>query len=333
MAEKDPWNARAPSGDSRYTNYVNTPELASLLPALYPGVFPNLAAYKKPRADLDAILMTGIPSGVVAGFQNYTGADQADMLRLNVAVPPSKKPNDLGLVAGDAAGFPNGRRLNDDVVTIELRAIAGSDDPAGRPVLHPGRRRQRRHGRDEQHQRGRHRQVPLPRSAGRGVPDRAGYHGVVSPPAAAVENPHAGQGAVLLDIGGDIGAVVVTMPATMDGSRWRSGRSVPTPTPSPRVVTRTTPTSPSYDDPWPVGRSRRWCTPSWTRAPTSSTSRGRPASTWSPTCEGARSPRRPGRSDQGALRPGTRRPTACGSPARSRATRVPGLWPPATLVA
>lgn len=47
------------------------------------------------------------------------------MLRLNVAVPPSAKPDILGLVAGDAAGFPNGRRVFDDVVTIELRAVAG----------------------------------------------------------------------------------------------------------------------------------------------------------------------------------------------------------------
>jgi len=46
-----------------------------------------------------------------------------------VAIPPSANPNDLGLVAGDAAGFPNGRRLNDDVVTIELRAVAGLTIP------------------------------------------------------------------------------------------------------------------------------------------------------------------------------------------------------------
>ncbi|MET1059800.1 MAG: DUF4331 domain-containing protein [Nocardioides sp.] len=137
MVEKDQWNARAPRGDSRYTKYVNAPELGTLLPALYPGVFPRLAGYTKPRADLNAILMTGIPSGVVDGFQNYTGAVQADLLRLNVAIPPSKKPNDLGLVAGDAAGFPNGRRINDDVVTIELRAIAGLTIPLVDPSYTP----------------------------------------------------------------------------------------------------------------------------------------------------------------------------------------------------
>ena len=73
MAEKDLWNARPPSRDSRFAKYVDRPELAKLLPALYPGVFPNLAAYGKARADLNAILLTGIPSGVVPGFQNFTG--------------------------------------------------------------------------------------------------------------------------------------------------------------------------------------------------------------------------------------------------------------------
>jgi hypothetical protein len=125
MAEKDRWNALAPRYDKQFAKYVDKPELASLLPALYPGVFANLKAYTKPRADLNAILLTGIPQGVVPGFQNYTGPVESDMLRHNVAVKPTAKPNDLGLVAGDAAGFPNGRRVDDDVVTIELRAIAG----------------------------------------------------------------------------------------------------------------------------------------------------------------------------------------------------------------
>ncbi len=129
MAEKDTWNSSLPGSDRSFAKYVDKPELQGLLPVLYPGVFPNLAAYKKPRADLDAILLTGIPKGVVPGFQNYTGATKADMLRLNVAIPPSSKPNNLGVVGGDLAGFPNGRRINDDVVTIELRAIAGATIP------------------------------------------------------------------------------------------------------------------------------------------------------------------------------------------------------------
>ncbi len=137
MAEKDRWNYQGPNNDSQYAGYVTTPELAGLLPVLYPGVFPNLAAYKKPRADLAAILLTGIPEGVVPGFQNYTGPTQADMLRLNVAVKPTAKPNPLGLVAGDAAGFPNGRRIEDDVTTIELRAVAGLTIPLVDPTFTP----------------------------------------------------------------------------------------------------------------------------------------------------------------------------------------------------
>jgi len=129
MADKDRWNAVPPHKDSQFAKYVRHPELAGLLPALYPGVFPNLAGYTKDRADLLAILLTGIPAGVVAGFQNFTGTTQADMLRLNVAVPPSKSPKELGLVGGDPAGFPNGRRVFDDVTTVELRAIAGATIP------------------------------------------------------------------------------------------------------------------------------------------------------------------------------------------------------------
>ena len=115
-----------------FADRVTHPELAGLLPALYPHVFPHLAglvAKRTPRADLEAILLTGIPWGIVPGFQNYTGPVLADMLRLNTAIPASKSPNPLGLIGGDAAGFPNGRRVFDDVVTAELRAIAGVTVP------------------------------------------------------------------------------------------------------------------------------------------------------------------------------------------------------------
>ena len=141
---------------------------------LYPGAFPNLAKYTKPRADLNAVLLTGIPKGVVPGFQNYTGAVQADMLRLNLAIPPTAQPNDLGLVAGDAAGWPNGRRVNDDVVTVALRAVAGLTLPLVDPSYHAGRRRLGRHRRHVQHQRGSHRELPVPRPARRRLPDGAG---------------------------------------------------------------------------------------------------------------------------------------------------------------
>jgi hypothetical protein len=129
MAHKDAWNARRPKGDAMFAPYVNHPELGKLLPALYPGVFPNLAGYHKARADLHAILLTGIPSGIIGGFQNYTGPVEADLLRLNLAIPPSSSPDNLGILGNDLAGFPNGRRVDDDVVTIELRAIAGKTIP------------------------------------------------------------------------------------------------------------------------------------------------------------------------------------------------------------
>jgi hypothetical protein len=132
LGSKDLWNTLPPSDDKRFADRVAHPELAALLPALYPGVFPSLAALVSAgtaRADLEAILLTGIPSGVIPGFQNYTGPVQSDLLRLNTAIPPSKSPNILGLLGGDLAGFPNGRRVFDDVVTIELRAIAGVTVP------------------------------------------------------------------------------------------------------------------------------------------------------------------------------------------------------------
>ena len=140
MSRKDRWNSLSPADDKEFAKYVANPELAALLPGLYPGVFPlleKLVDSGAPRADLLAILLTGIPKGVVPGFQNYTGAVQADMLRLNVAVPPAKTPKILGLIGGDAAGFPNGRRVFDDVVTVELRAVAGVTYPLVEPGYTP----------------------------------------------------------------------------------------------------------------------------------------------------------------------------------------------------
>ena len=132
LGDKDRWNTLPPADDKQFAHYYANPELAGLLPVLYPGVFPNLAALVKSgkaRADLEAILLTGIPAGIVQGFQNNTGPLQADMLRLNTAIKPAAKPNILGVIGGDLAGFPNGRRVFDDVVTIELRAIAGVTFP------------------------------------------------------------------------------------------------------------------------------------------------------------------------------------------------------------
>lgn len=137
MGQKDYWNSQPPSAEAQFADAYRRPGLADLLPALYPGVFPNLAAYTKDRADIQAIFLTGIPAGVVPGFQNSTGSTAAELLRLNLAVPPTAKPNPLGLVAGDAAGFPNGRRVFDDVTTVELRALAGVTIPLVDPSFTP----------------------------------------------------------------------------------------------------------------------------------------------------------------------------------------------------
>jgi len=129
ISKKDFWNTQHPVNDKQFADFVAHPELAGLLPVLYPGVFPNLAALNKKktaRADLEAILLTGIPKGIVPGFTNFTGPVQADMLRLNTSIPPTtSNPNVFGLLGGDAAGFPNGRRVFDDIVSVELRAVAG----------------------------------------------------------------------------------------------------------------------------------------------------------------------------------------------------------------
>jgi Domain of unknown function (DUF4331) len=129
MARKDDWNAADPEDDEDFAGYVRQPELAKLLPVLYPGVFPHLAGLSSSRDDLVAILLTGLPSGIVPGFQNFTGPTLADMLRLNVAIRPAASPSPLGILGGDLAGFPNGRRVADDVVSIELKAFAGATYP------------------------------------------------------------------------------------------------------------------------------------------------------------------------------------------------------------
>jgi hypothetical protein len=151
LGYKDLWNLSSPANDSQFASYYQNPELQNLLPVLYPGVFPNLAALltepvsARPRADLVAILLTGLPPGLITGFQNYTGNVQADYLRLNMAIAPTTTDNNpspgsssrLGLVGGDLAGFPNGRRVFDNVTAVELRAIAGALYPLVAPTYVP----------------------------------------------------------------------------------------------------------------------------------------------------------------------------------------------------
>ena len=132
LGKKDFWNSQAPKDDSQFLVFVEHQEVSARLPILYPGVFPNLATFNasgQARADMVAIFLTGIPAGIIPGFQNFTGKTLADFLRLNLVIPPATTPNILGILGGDLAGFPNGRRVFDDVFTIELRALAGVTIP------------------------------------------------------------------------------------------------------------------------------------------------------------------------------------------------------------
>ncbi|MEO7908383.1 MAG: DUF4331 domain-containing protein [Roseiflexaceae bacterium] len=118
LGKKDYWNAQDPSKDKQFQKYYETPELAGLINLLYPAL-PDTRT--SDRTDLSLILLTGVPG------LNFTGKTPADLLRLNVAVKPTAdvgKGDVLGVLNGDTAGFPNGRRLEDDVTDIELRAVA-----------------------------------------------------------------------------------------------------------------------------------------------------------------------------------------------------------------
>lgn len=120
---KDRFNASSPKNDSQFAQFVSDPQLAQLLGAVF-----GIGVPPAPRNDLVAIFATGIPVNTVTG-PNYTtflsDGRPHEMMRLNVAIPPTANPSRLGLLCGDVAGFPNGRRVFDDVVDIELRAVAG----------------------------------------------------------------------------------------------------------------------------------------------------------------------------------------------------------------
>jgi hypothetical protein len=121
---KDTFNASEPENDSQFASYVVDPQLAQLLRAVF-----GIAVPTAPRNDLVQIFATGIPVNAVTG-PNYTtflsDGTPHEMMRLNVAIAPNtSSPSRLGLLGGDVAGFPNGRRVFDDVVDIELRAVAG----------------------------------------------------------------------------------------------------------------------------------------------------------------------------------------------------------------
>jgi hypothetical protein len=117
LGEKDAWNASEPVNDSDYSARYLSPELAAIVNTVYPSL-PD--ARTSDRGDLVLILGQGVP-GLNA---TNTGDTLFDMLRLNMGIAPAASPSRMGVLDGDVAGFPNGRRLWDDVVDIEIRAVA-----------------------------------------------------------------------------------------------------------------------------------------------------------------------------------------------------------------
>ena len=113
---KDLWNRTSPSQDKRFESYYKTPILAAVINKLY-----KLGAPETNRTDLVQVLLTGIPK------VTFTGDTLADELRINLAVPvtPADKVSRLGVLGGDNQGWPNGRRLGDDVIDIAEQAVGG----------------------------------------------------------------------------------------------------------------------------------------------------------------------------------------------------------------
>jgi hypothetical protein len=121
LKDKDRFNASKPSADAQFADYVTNPTLPALIETLF-GAQGAKAPTKFPRGDLVATFLTGIP-----GVNQPKTVTPAEMLRLNTAQPPTAigAQNRLGVIGGDSAGFPNGRRPGDDVVDIELRVVMG----------------------------------------------------------------------------------------------------------------------------------------------------------------------------------------------------------------
>ena len=131
LSKKDTFNASEPSGDGQFLKYVTNPTLPALLDILFRDVInegremplSNIAPSNIPRDDLVTAFLKGFP-----GVNQLSTVTPSEMLRLNTALPITlkDKQNALGLVTGDVAGFPNGRRPVDDVVDIALRVAMGA---------------------------------------------------------------------------------------------------------------------------------------------------------------------------------------------------------------
>lgn len=131
LKDKDAFNASQPKDDAQFANYVTNPTLPALIQLLFGGAG-VVAPTNFPRTDLVTVFLTGVPG------LNQTTPALAEVLRLNTSTPPvpAAQQNNLGVIGGDVAGFPNGRRPGDDVVDIALRVMMGkllsaNDAPSG----------------------------------------------------------------------------------------------------------------------------------------------------------------------------------------------------------
>ena len=119
LGKKDMFNRTQPKDDAKnYGKYVVKPELAAVMNLLY-----KVGAPEDNRDDIVTALLTGVPNATQI---NGAKSAAADTLKVNLGIPPTtSNPNRFGFIAGDNAGFPDGRRLADDVTDIELRVVAG----------------------------------------------------------------------------------------------------------------------------------------------------------------------------------------------------------------
>ncbi|HMB79429.1 MAG TPA: DUF4331 domain-containing protein, partial [Vicinamibacterales bacterium] len=115
VGQKDKWNGSIPSNDAQFLTYVTDPEVPKLLQLVY-----GIQAPATPRNDLVQVFLTGVP-----GLNQPAGVKASEMLRLNTDILPTASPARLGVLAADIQGFPNGRRLTDDVIDITLQAAVG----------------------------------------------------------------------------------------------------------------------------------------------------------------------------------------------------------------
>ncbi|AXG76391.1 DUF4331 domain-containing protein [Streptomyces paludis] len=116
LKDKDKFNASSPENDADFLKNVTEPELPKLIEAIY-----KIKAPAEPRNDLVSVFLTGVKD-----LNQPPNVTPSEMLRLNTSIKPAKDPKRLGVLEGDNAGFPNGRRLTDDVVDIALQVVEGA---------------------------------------------------------------------------------------------------------------------------------------------------------------------------------------------------------------